>query len=172
MNWVAEYIKESLPTIWSRRVATATATIATSSVFLPEYLQKINLSIEGTETLSFRLSVVSTILFLGTLSTLALVVRAYNNKSTQLSEKNKNDTVKKIYSEPIDRTRENILVFLSENDSFTKKQISNALEINLVLVTFHLNKLLEYEFVLSTPETDAWSVTQDGVAYLVRWGLL
>lgn len=83
MDWLNEFVKESLPTPWSRRVAITTVSITLPCFGLPEFLQKIGLSIAGTETLSFRLSVVLAILLLGSLFTLALVVRAYNDMSSQ-----------------------------------------------------------------------------------------
>lgn len=83
MSALDELIKESLPTTLSRAMAVVTLSSALTSVFLPEFLQKIGLNIAGTETLSFRISVVSTILFFGTLFTLAIVVRHFGSNQKQ-----------------------------------------------------------------------------------------
>ena len=79
MSALDEFVKESLPTTLSRAVAGVTLSSALASVFLPEFLQKIGMNMAGTETLSFRISVVSTVLWVGTLFTLAIVVRHFGS---------------------------------------------------------------------------------------------
>ena len=73
------YVKEFLPTPWSRRVVSLTATLAGIIVLLPQWWSSVvgPTPIEQ-PTLLARLFLLSTILFLGSFITLSLVVRAYN----------------------------------------------------------------------------------------------
>jgi hypothetical protein len=102
MAWLNEFARESLPTTWSRLTAVATLSTAAACIWLPEFLQKIGLSIAETETLSSRLAVVFAILFLGSLVTLAQVVRAYDrlvdDHATEIEflKKSKLESVEKI----------------------------------------------------------------------------
>jgi hypothetical protein len=84
MDWLIEFVKESLPTPWSRRVMLATTSIALVLLFLPEIAPKIGLPPIAPDTLLIRLVAVSTILFFGSLVTLTLVVRAYNEQNKKL----------------------------------------------------------------------------------------
>lgn len=83
MSALDDFVKESLPTTLSQAVAVVTLSSALASVFLPEFLQKIGMNIARTETLLFRISVVSTILWIGTLFTLAIVVRHFSSNQKE-----------------------------------------------------------------------------------------
>lgn len=86
MAGLTEYVKEYLPTPWSRRVAISSLTLATGLLFLPVWWLQIGLDPIDQPPLWPRLFVVSTILFLGTLVTLALVVRAYHVQTAKYIE--------------------------------------------------------------------------------------
>jgi hypothetical protein len=83
MAQLTECVKEYLPTPWSRRVAISSLTLATAILFLPEWWPNIGMPPIGQETLLPRLFVVSTILFLGSLITLALVIRSYHAQAAK-----------------------------------------------------------------------------------------
>ena len=76
---LVESAKEVLPTPWSRRVASLTATLTGIIVLLPQWWSSVvgQAPIEQ-PTLLVRLFLLSAILFLGSFITLCLVVRAYN----------------------------------------------------------------------------------------------
>lgn len=80
MSELNEFVKESLPTNLSRWVASSTATITLACVFLPEFLQKIGLSAQWTEALSFRIASATTILSVGALFLLSIIIRYYRNE--------------------------------------------------------------------------------------------
>lgn len=84
---LSEFVEESLPTPWSRRVATLTGSLAGLIVLLPQWWA----SVVGPNpieqpTLLVRLFLLTTTLFLGALITLALVVRDHRRLSKQLEE--------------------------------------------------------------------------------------
>lgn len=83
MSALDEFVKESLPTSLSRAVVGVTLSSSLASVFLPEFLQKIGMNIAGAETILFRISVTSTILWVGTLVTLVIVVRHFSSNKKE-----------------------------------------------------------------------------------------
>lgn len=170
MSGLDEFVKESLPTTWSRRAGLATLSITSTSLFLPEFLQKINLHIEGTETLSFRIAVVSTILFLGSLVTLALVVRHFNSRP---------EPTKILPSTPQDRPlyplQVKILSVLSKcPDGVVSEKLMGAIAAieNLsedtaeTLLLFHLRELENLRMVIVID--NKWSIIHEGTRYLVE----
>lgn len=83
MDWVPRFFKSFLPTPWSRKVVTASWSIALILLFLPEWGAKVGLPALGQETLWPRLFGVATVLFLGSFVSLCLVARAYHARETQ-----------------------------------------------------------------------------------------
>ena len=82
-----ESVKEFLPTPWSRRVVSVTATLVGLIVLLPQWWT----SVVGQDpieqpALLVRLSLLSTILFLGSSIALCLVVMEYRAQTKKLKE--------------------------------------------------------------------------------------
>lgn len=178
MAWLHEFVKESLPTPLSKWAGIATLSTTASSLWLPEFLQKIGLHIEGTETLSFRLAVVSTILSLGSLITLAAVVRAYRNQEishTQEIHSSKTPT-KPATKKRLEKAKEDIVLLLASSKFQTEPNIAKALGVGEQLAVFHLNELFSAGYITNTLSMSGdpikWRIHQNGRAYLVEHGLL
>ena len=96
-----------------------------------------------------------------------------NKETVDVQSLNPGET--KESQEPLDATREKILTLLAKNGGSTKKQLADALKINVELAAFHLHELGAIEFVhypAPYSPSETWSIAQDGRAYLVRHGLL
>lgn len=178
MAWLSDFVKEFLPTPWSKVVGVATLSITTASLWLPEFLQKVGLHIEGTETLLFRIAVVSTILSLGSLITLFVVVRAYRDQEEKHAKElqsfrspPKPDTTKRL-----EKTKEDIIFLLASSKFQIAPNIAKSLGISEQLAVFHLNELFSYRYITNTlsmsGDPTRWYIDQNGRAYLVAHGFL
>jgi hypothetical protein len=164
---LVEFLKESLPTPWSRKVAIASWTLAITLLFLPEWWPKIGLDPTEQPPLWPRLFAVSTILFLGSSICLALVVRHYRKPTPR------NQPI--VQSARLDEIREQFLQLLVSHPNITSPQIARAIDKSPELVTFHLTEMEKAKLVHGSYYLggDAeWSIAQNGRAYLVRNGLL
>ena len=178
MSWINEFVKESLPTPLSKWAGIATLSTTASSLWLPEFLQKIGLHLEGTETLSFRLAVVSTILSFGSLITLSAVVRAYRNQERRHAQEihpsetsTKPDTKKRL-----EKAKEDIVLLLASSKFQTEPNIAKVLGVGEQLAIFYLNELFSAGYITNTLSLSGdpiqWSIHQNGRAYLVEHSLL
>lgn len=79
-------LEEYLPTRWSIWLAGLTPTLAFASIFLPDFLQKIGIPPKGAYTLSLRIGLPLTILFVGTFVVLLLVIRYWNATKVEHSK--------------------------------------------------------------------------------------
>jgi len=75
MNLWESILEEWLPTKWSRGIAAASVTLAGSAFLLPEFLQKIGISVSEPAALLIRISVPIALLCVGLFTVLALVVQ-------------------------------------------------------------------------------------------------
>ena len=166
-----KFVQDSLPTPWSKAVATTSWLIALLLLFLPEFLPKVGLPPISQETLWPRLFAVSTILFLGSSICLALVVRHYRiptpQKQTQTQTPPENARLEDI--------REKFLQLLISHPRVTSQEISSALGKSSELVTFHFTEMEKSKLVHGSYAVDGeteWSIAQGGRAYLALHGLL
>ena len=162
-----KFAQDSLPTPWSKAVATTSWLIALLLLFLPEFLPKVGLPPISQETLWPRLFAVSTILFLGSSICLALVVRHYRIPPPQKQAPPENTRLEDI--------REKFLQLLISHPGITSQEISSALGKSAEFVTFHFTEMERSKLVhgnyFASGETE-WSIAQGGRAYLARHGLL
>lgn len=71
-------LEDWLPTKWSRRVAVLTPTLATGGLFLPNFLNTIDLPLSKEASLLLRISLSLTPLLVGTFLILLLVIRHFS----------------------------------------------------------------------------------------------
>jgi hypothetical protein len=79
-------LEEVLPTPWSRRVAAITAPLSVSSLFLPNFLKKMDIVLIPEASLYIRLVLPLLILLTGTLTVLFLVVRHHKKANSTESD--------------------------------------------------------------------------------------
>lgn len=93
-----------------------------------------------------------------------------------------NNQIQGVHSQRLDKTAEEILVFISRHENFTAPQVAQATGVSEQLATYHLEELKKHElidaqytmgndFTGARPRT-SWHIKQPGRAYLVSHKLI
>jgi len=151
-------LEEWLPTKWSRWIGGLTPSLATGGIFLPNFLQKIDIHPTSEQTLLIRLSLPPTILFLGSFIILLIVVHHYKFLKNSISIK----TEQKIILTEI---HEKVLTLLFKKPS-TVENIYKILKITKEEANYYLYDLYDKNMVETptpySPGPEEWRISQDG----------
>lgn len=168
-------LEEWLPTKWTKWIAGLTSSIAIGGIFLPNFLQKIDIHPTPEQTLLIRLSVPPTICFVGTFIVLLLVVRHCKSlKSTQSQPKETGEEIQ------LDEPKVNILKLLFERNELTMEDIARVLSFQHQTAKYHLEELKSAKMVDNNWSRNIdqskfhefWKIMQPGRKYLHANGII
>jgi predicted transcriptional regulator len=159
-------LEEWLPTKWTRWIAGLTSSIAIGGIFLPNFLQKIDIHPTPEQTLLIRMSVPPTICFVGTFIVLLLVVS--HCKSIKLTQLQTHQQTKPV--EDLDPVTEKILKLLfQEGPECSVSRIATFLSMRINTVLYHFDLLLENGFIQqSRTHPEMYELTPSGRKHIVE----
>ena len=171
-----EFLKEILPTPLARWIAAGTISLVVISILLPESLQKIVPATKVIEPLGVRLTLILSILFLGTFCLLVTVlfhVSKLNKIIDRSTSKPKLDFKKFDIKKHLAPERGQVIAAFIENERLYESQLKNVLSMNKERAVFHLNDLETMGMVCEYYDQERfWALGQEGRRYLVFHDLL